>query len=86
MKGDQFHTISFNYYFCYPSNYSRNNWFLTDPTFVVRTKGDSAKSCYLKILYKLYTSSIEQSGYHTVVKSSESYKVSLKDITALEKR
>ena len=28
---------------------------------------------------------MEQSEYHTVVTSSESYRVSIKDITALEK-
>ena len=39
----------------------------------------------MKILYKLYVSSIEQSGYHTVVTNSESYRVGIKDITTPEK-
>ena len=39
----------------------------------------------MEILYKLYISSNEQSGYHTVAKSSESYRVSIKGITVLEK-
>ena len=37
------------------------------------------------MLYKFYISSVEQSGYHTVVTNSESYRLSLKDINALEK-
>ena len=40
----------------------------------------------MKVLYKLYISSIEQSGYHTVVTNNESYRVSIKDINALEKK
>ena len=45
----------------------------------------SVKSSCLKVLYKLYISSIEQSGYHNVVTNSESYRLNIKDITALEK-
>ena len=83
----QFHTMFFHYCFFGPSSYSRNNWFLTDPTFVVRTKERFCKKCStnLKMLYKFYISSFEQSGYYTVVTNSESYRVSLKDINALEK-
>ena len=40
----------------------------------------------MKVLYKLYISSIEQSGYHTVVTNNESYIVSIKDINASEKK
>ena len=45
-------------------------------------KSDSAKSSNLKILCKLYISYIEQSGYRIVVTSNESYRVSIKNITA----
>ena len=40
----------------------------------------------MKVLYKLYISSIEQSGYRTVVTNNESCRVSIKDINALEKK
>ena len=37
------------------------------------------------MLYKFYITSIERSGYYTVATNSESYRVSLKDINALER-
>ena len=48
-------------------------------------KSDSAKSNYLKALYILYITSIGQSGYHSVVTSSEGYRVSVKNNIALGK-
>ena len=61
------------------------NVFWKTPPLKLEQKSDSAKCSCLKILYKLYISSIEQSGYHTVATNSESYRVSMKYITALEK-
>ena len=73
LKGDQFHTTSFNCCFCCPS--SRKNCFLKNLPFQLEQKSDSARSCCLKILYKLCISSIEQSGYHVALTSGETYRM-----------
>ena len=49
---DQFHARYFNCCFCRPSNYSRNNCFLKDATFVVRTEERFCKK-------KLFENTIE---------------------------
>ena len=54
MKGDQFHTTSFNWCFYRPFNYSKNNYFQRDPTFAVRTEERFCKNQSFEELYKLY--------------------------------